>query len=129
MQGFVIELSLDSTYRQGLEAIDFCRAWGLPEDAHIHAYGSRKFPVTDEPWLRTWFGRNDTLQVAVVKIGWLALGELKLDGCAATISPDLTEQRVMQLYVRSKFAALESDMEKAEQLLAQASAAASEEEE
>ena len=120
MQGFVIELTLESTYRQGLEAIDFCRAWGLPEDPHIHAYGSRKFPVEDESFLRLWFGRGATLQEATVKVDWLLSGELVLSNTVATISPDLPIDRVKSLFVRSKFAKLQANLEKAERLLAEA---------
>jgi hypothetical protein len=129
MQGFAIELRLDSMYRQGLEAIDFCRAWGLPEEAHVHAYGSRKFPITDEPFLRLWFGRSETLQVATVEIDWLLPGELVLSNTVATLSPDLPVDRVKDLFVRARFAKLQADMEKAEKLIAEASSAATEEEE
>ena len=130
MQGFAIELNLDSMYRQGLEAIDFCRAWGLPEDPHIHAYGSRKFPVEDESFLRLWFGRGATLQEATIKVDWLLLGELVIgSGGTVTVNPHMPIDRVKSLFVRARFARLEKDLEKAERLLAEASAAASEEEE
>ena len=129
MKGFAIELRLVPMYRQGLEAIDFCRAWGIPEEAHVHAYGCRQFPITDEPFLRAWFGRTDTVEVANVKVDWLAPGEIVVDSTVATISPDLAPERVKDLFVRARFAKLQANLEKAELLLAEASSAATEEEE
>jgi hypothetical protein len=109
MQGFTIELRLESKYLQGLEAIDFCRASGIAEEAHLHVYGSRKFAISDEPFLRAWFERTDTLQVAFVKVDWLVSGELVIEDTVGTLSPDLTQDRVKDLFVRSRFAHLSAD--------------------
>jgi len=128
MQGFAIELKLCSMVREGLEAIDFCRAWGIPESAYLHAYSCIRFPVEDETFLRTWFGRNDMTQLAIIKVDWLVPGELVIgSGGTVTVNPHMPIDRVKDLFVRGRFAALETSLEKAERLLAEASGAAEEE--
>jgi len=130
MHGFSINLSLPDRHYYGLEAIDLCRKYRLPETAEVSTrdYDRHCFSVSDEAFIRLWFPYRERSQHATVCLDWLTPEQVELVGQVIKIKDDLAEQAVKDLFIRSKFAELQANLEKAERLLAEASAAATEEE-
>ncbi len=111
----------------GFAAIDKRRAMGLPDFAKLAQ--PRHFTVLSadvtEGFARAWFG-GDVEDSAEIELDWLVPGELVDDPPIGSgqvdLSPAMTAERIKDLYLRARFAQLQKDLERAEKLLAEASA-------
>lgn len=89
-----------SLWLSGLEAVDFCRKYGLNPITSLQVKdgSTQEIPVS-EGFARSFF-ENQTMTTGVetVYLDMLAPGELVMTGQSVTISQDLSDWRVVELY-------------------------------
>lgn len=107
---FQISITLAAARRTGLEALDYCRAKGLPDSTHIHgaAQAHRLTIGVDEAFARAWFPPASTHMTAEVDESMLLPGELALT--AQTIAfGAVGHARIRELFVAGRFRALAAE--------------------
>lgn len=132
MKGFSIRLSMKTMTLSGVAALDWRRARKLPDSARAYTDTTAiYFEVTDEAFIRAWFGPQETCPHAIIQHDWLKSGELIADpgGECVKLDPALLPARVQELFVRARFAALETELERVQMRLSAAEALLAKEDE
>jgi hypothetical protein len=111
---FQITIKLAPVSRSGIEALDFCRAYGLPETAHVYGISSRA-QVTievDEAFARAWFDREALYEDEEITHDMLLPGEMILTGQAVALA-ELEPARIRDLFIAARFRSLRAELEEA----------------
>lgn len=118
---FRINVYVDSFSKQGLNAVDFCRRFGIEPAAKVYLSGHHVDNVcrcdVGEDFARSWFGPDETSDSVVVPHTALAPGELvtKPGGSAEyglKVNVESAD-RVKELYVLGRFNAIKAERDEA----------------
>lgn len=121
---FRVVLQLPAFELFGLQALDFRRLHGLPDGTNVWLIsngcqaGQQSARVdVPEAFARAWFGQQQVTAEVTIRVELLTRGDLRMacegNGRAITFA-DLSPERVQQLYVATRFATLQEQLERAQ---------------
>jgi len=115
---FTIKIQLaDFNALSGLEAVDFCRKYGLPVNVSVEQLwttdrrNKEQVAKVDEAFARLYFNRNSVLMVEEVPVTMLVPGDLVLaaEKSSAVMFDDLSPERIKELWLAARFQRLIQD--------------------
>lgn len=127
---FTVSLALKGVHRTGLEALDFCRAHGLPDRTVIrNSYVShpRLECTVDEAFARLWFPPSGDSVQETVTPDMLRPGDLQFAGQTLDFARDdparWTAERITALYIAARFKTVRARLAQVEAELLECTAA------